>query len=147
MFHFLKISLFLQALVYCVESYYFAITWGLHFLGNNCEQQNQEENLIGLQRNLFKFMNVCTELVRSSRVIEIQEAVSIVFLFKSLSTLFHYLLLQAFKSICDLLIIFSDQLGLVNPLFKRLHYVSTSDQQSVLNGFVQQSVFAVQEEG
>lgn len=42
---------------------------------NTCEQQNQEEASIILQRNLFKFMNVCTELVRSSKIIEIQEAV------------------------------------------------------------------------
>lgn len=66
---------FLQALGYCIESCYFAISWGLNFLENTCEQQNQEEASIILQRNLFKFMNVCTELVRGSKVIEIQEAV------------------------------------------------------------------------
>lgn len=64
-----------EALVYCIESCYFAITWGLHFLENTCEQQNQEDASLILQRNLFKFMNVCTELVRSSKIIEIQEAV------------------------------------------------------------------------
>lgn len=65
-----------QALVYCIESCYFAITWGLHFLENACEQQNQDDASVVLQRNLFKFMNVCTELVRNSKVIEIQEAVN-----------------------------------------------------------------------
>lgn len=48
----------------------------MHYLENACEQQNQEEASIILQRNLFKFMNVCTELVRNSKIIEIQEGVS-----------------------------------------------------------------------
>lgn len=65
-----------QALVYCIESCYFAITWGLHFLENALEQHNQEEASIVLQKNLFKFMQTCTELVRNSKIIEIQEAVS-----------------------------------------------------------------------
>lgn len=56
-------------------------------------------------------------------------------------------LLQAFKSICDLLIVFSDMLGSINPIYKKLHYVSTAEQQAVLNGFVQHYVFAIQEEG
>lgn len=55
--------------------------------------------------------------------------------------------MQAFKSICDLLVIFSDMLGTINPIFKKLHYVSTADQQAVLNGFVQHYVFLSQEEG
>lgn len=56
------------------------------------------------------------------------------------------MIFQAFKSICDLLIIFSDVLGTTNPFYKKLHYVSTAEQQAVLNGFVQQYVFATQEE-
>lgn len=116
-----------QALVYCNESCYFAITWGLHYLTNNAEPQAQEEISVTLQRNLYKYMNVCTDLVQQSKVIDIQEA--------------------AFKSICDLLITFSDQLGLINPVCRKLHYVSNADQQAVLNGFVQQHVFAIQEEG
>lgn len=66
-----------EALVYCIESCSFAIAWGLHYLENNCEVSAQEDQSVILQRNLFKFMNVCTELVRDSKVIEIQEAVSI----------------------------------------------------------------------
>lgn len=64
-----------EALVYCIESCYFAITWGLHYLENTCEPHKQEEESLDLQRKLLKFMNVCTELVRNSAVIEIQEAV------------------------------------------------------------------------
>lgn len=116
-----------EALVYCIESCTFAIGWGLHYIENNCELSAQEETSVMLQRNLFKTMNVCTELVRSSKVIEIQEA--------------------AFKSICDLLIMFSDQLGNINNVLRKLQYISTPDQQAVLNGFIQQYVFATQEEG
>lgn len=54
---------------------------------------------------------------------------------------------QAFKSICDLLVIFSDVLASINPIYKKLHYISTAEQQAVLNGFVQHYVFATQEEG
>lgn len=138
-------------MVYSVESCYFALSWGLHYLENGCEPQNQEDLSVVLQRNLFKYMNTCTELVRSCRVIEIQEAVSIHRFKKCIHREVKFsceiLNLQAYKAICDLLIIFSDLLGNVNPLFKKLHFVSTLDQQAVLNGFVQQYVFAVQEEG
>lgn len=51
--------------------------------------------------------------------------------------------LQAFKSICDLLITFSN----VNTALKKLQYVSTADQQAVLNNFVQQYVFSAPEKG
>lgn len=64
-----------------------------------------------------------------------------------LNRTFLLFLFQAFKSICDLLIIFSEVLGSINPIYKKLHYVSTAEQQAVLNGFVQHYVFATQEEG
>lgn len=138
-------------MVYSIESCYFALSWGLHYLENGCEPQNQEDLSVVLQRNLFKYMNTCTELVRTCRVIEIQEAVSIhrfkKFIHRKAKFSCKIINLQAYKAICDLLIIFSDLLGNVNPLFKKLHFVSTLDQQAVLNGFVQQYVFAVQEEG
>lgn len=66
-----------QALVYCIEACYFSITWGLHHLENNCEASAQEEGSLALQRNLFKFMRSCTELVPSNQGIQIQEAVNI----------------------------------------------------------------------
>lgn len=139
-------------MVYSIESCYFALSWGLHYLENGCEPQNQEDLSVVLQRNLFKYMSTCTELVRSCRVIETQEAVSIrrftqISLTEERIFSCDIINLQAYKAICDLLIIFSDLLGNINPLFKKLHFVSTLDQQAVLNGFVQQYVFAVQEEG
>lgn len=71
-------------------------------------------------------MRACTELVPSSDANKIQET--------------------AYKSICDLLVIFSDQIGNTNPILRKLNYISTAAQQSVLNGFLQQYVFSPQEE-
>lgn len=139
-----------QALVYCNESCFFAITWALHNLVNNCDAQNQAEASSALQRNLNKYMKVSTDLVKYSKIIEIQESVRLsedTFHFPSLMAKFVSLLFQAFKSICDLLIQFSDQLSTINPMFRKLHYISNAEQQAALNGFVQQAVFAIQEEG
>lgn len=69
---------FPQALVYCIEACYFSIAWGLHHLENNCEASAQEEGSLALQRNLFKFMRSCTELVPSNQGIHIQEAVNFI---------------------------------------------------------------------
>lgn len=120
----LTTNLMLQAFIYCIESCYFSIAWGLETVQN--ERHGQEEASIDLQRNLFKYMRACTELVHSSPIVPIQEA--------------------AFKSICDLLIMFSDQIGTINPVLRKLHYVSTNEQQTILNAFVQQYVFSTQEE-
>lgn len=54
---------------------------------------------------------------------------------------------QAFNSICDLLITFSDQLSTENPALKDLEYVASVNQQQVLNDFVQNNVFSTQQEG
>lgn len=104
-----------------------------------------------MQRNLFKFMQSCTDLVPSNQGIQIQEAVNIILIIdsnvSSHSTIDFIVHLQAFKSICDLLITFSDQVGSTNVVLRKLHYISTASQQAVLNGFVQQYVFSAQEEG
>lgn len=55
--------------------------------------------------------------------------------------------LKAYKSICDLLITFADQLSSSNASLKELEYASCEDQQMVLNEFVQQHVFSTQQEG
>lgn len=54
---------------------------------------------------------------------------------------------QAYKSICDLLITFADQLSTSNPELKELEYSASENQQNVLNDFVQQYVFSTQQEG
>lgn len=91
------------------------------------ETQGQEEAALALQRNLFKYMRACTDLVNLSPVVPVQEA--------------------AFKSICDLLIMFSDQIGATNVVLRKLHFIATNEQQAILNSFVQQYVFSTQEEG
>lgn len=51
-------------------------------------------------------------------------------------------------SICDLLIIFSDQLATnENVGVQKLEYRPSVEQQLILNDFVQQIVFAPQQEG
>lgn len=51
-------------------------------------------------------------------------------------------------SICDLLIIFSDQLSTnENSGVQKLEYRPSNDQQLILNDFVQQYVFTMQQEG
>lgn len=67
---------FSQALVYCIESCYFLIAWGLHYLENDCDVASQETYSVNLQKKLFKFMDACTELVPSNLGIKIQEAVN-----------------------------------------------------------------------
>lgn len=42
---------------------------------------------------------------------------------------------------------FSDQIGTISSVLRKLHFISTAEQQSILNAFVQQYVFAAQEEG
>lgn len=54
---------------------------------------------------------------------------------------------QAFNSICDLLITFSEQLSLDNGALKDLEYVASANQQQALNDFVQNNVFSTQQEG
>lgn len=65
----------IEALVYCIQSCNFSVLWGLDYLENNCETSAQEEQSLVLQRNLFKYMTTCTELVRSNTSIQVQEAV------------------------------------------------------------------------
>lgn len=72
-------------------------------------------------------MDACTELIRSSDNTEIEAA--------------------AYKSICDLLITFSDQLSTHNSALKPLEYIASADQYEVLNNFVQLHVFSTQQEG
>lgn len=55
---------------------------------------------------------------------------------------------QAYQSICDLLITFSDQLSRSeNTNLRSLEYKSTLDEQLVLNNFVQHYVFSLKQEG
>lgn len=116
-----------EAIVYCIESAFFSLAWGLYHLENKCDASAFEETSELLRENLHKYMDGCTKLLSHGRTVQIQEA--------------------AHKSICDLLIIFSDLLGIENAQFKPLVYVASVELQQVLNEFVQKNVFSTQQEG
>uniref|UniRef100_T1PK51 STAG domain protein n=1 Tax=Musca domestica TaxID=7370 RepID=T1PK51_MUSDO len=116
-----------EALVYCIEACYFSISWGLYYVENNCETSQVESAVKELRTNLDKYMFACFELTRDGPTDDVQEA--------------------AYQSICDLLIIFSDQLARnENPNVRTLEYKSTLDEQLVLNNFVQHYVFTIRQE-
>lgn len=116
-----------EALVYCIEACFFSINWGLYHIENNCETSSLEQTSLELRNNLHKYINACCELVRHGPTVPIQEA--------------------AYMSICDLLIIFSDQLATnENVGVQKLEYRPSVEQQLILNDFVQQIVFAPQQE-
>uniref|UniRef100_A0A1A9X0J4 SCD domain-containing protein n=1 Tax=Glossina brevipalpis TaxID=37001 RepID=A0A1A9X0J4_9MUSC len=116
-----------EALVYCIEACYFSISWGLYYVENQCESSQITEAVKELRSNLDKYMSASFELTRDGPTEQIQEA--------------------AYQSICDLLIIFSDQLTRnENPNVHTLQYKSTLDEQLVLNNFVQHYVFALRQE-
>ncbi|XP_037933761.1 cohesin subunit SA-1-like [Teleopsis dalmanni] len=116
-----------EAIVYCIEACYYSISWGLYYLENQCEKSNLEESTAELKSHLNKYMAACFELTRDGPTEPIQEA--------------------AYQSICDLLIVFSDQLCRhdMEPL-RTLEYKSTLDEQLILNNFVQHYVFSLKQE-
>lgn len=115
-----------EALVYCIEACAFAVNWGLYYIENNCENSSISQHVEELREKLTKFLGACTELIRRGSSAQIQEA--------------------AYTSLCDSLIIFSDQLSNTNSEKKRLEYEASTDQVGVLNDFVQQHVFAIEQE-
>ena len=60
----------------------------------------------------------------------------------------NYILSQAYQSICDLLIVFSDHLSRNDNIHVRtLEYKSSLDEQLVLSNFVQHCVFSLKQDG
>lgn len=116
-----------EALVYCIESSFFFITWALHSLEHNSEPSLMQLETNELKDNINKVINSCNELVRLEMSSQVQEA--------------------AYITICDLLIIFSDQLSTNNSIYlQKLEYESSPAQKAILNYFVQQHVFSMQQE-
>lgn len=79
----------MQALVYCIESCFFSLSWGLYYLENHCEKSAFSEVLTELRTNLHKYMGACMVLVRNGQTIQIQEAVSVYFVYLYLFLFFH----------------------------------------------------------
>lgn len=70
-----------EALIYCIESCYFSISWGLYYLENQCEPSSLAETSTELRQNLDKYMAACFELTRDGPTEQIQEAVNKIFNF------------------------------------------------------------------
>lgn len=138
-----------EALIYSIEACYFAITWGLYYIENQLESSQGDEVIKELRQKLDKYMAACFELTRDGPTDEIQEAVSCSLLyFNRFSYLLINYILKAYQSICDLLIIFSDQLSRnENPNVRSLEYKSTLDEQLILNNFVKHYVFTLKQDG
>lgn len=116
-----------EALVYCIEACYFSLTWGLYYLENQCESSSVQSGCNELKTNLHKYINACCELTRDGPTQQIQES--------------------AYQSVCDLLIIFSDQLSNnENEHIRILEYKSALDEQLILNNFVQHYVLSLKPE-
>lgn len=114
-----------EALIYCIEACFFSITWAVHSLENYSDSSTIQQPVEELRTNLHKYLNTCRELIRRASSEDIQAA--------------------AYMSICDSLIIFSDQLSHhTSQHLQRLEYEASTDMQADLNEFVQQHVFALQ---
>lgn len=71
-----------EALAYCIEACYFSISWGLHYVENDCETLNVTEVVAELRSNLDTFMSACFELTRDGPTVQIQEAVGLLYMRK-----------------------------------------------------------------
>lgn len=117
-----------EALTYCVEACFFSISWGLYHIENQCEMSLMAEYTTELKENLVNYMNSCFELIRIGPTPQVQES--------------------AYLSVCDLLIMFSDQLsGNENSHVRTLIYICSSEQLEILNWFIQEFVFSLHQEG
>lgn len=120
-----------EALVYCVEACAFATNWALYYIENQCESFSVPTMVEELREKLHKYLGACTELIRRGTcAVSIQEA--------------------AYTSLCDSLIVFSDQMSANSSnniaQMRRLEYEATPEQVAVLNDFVQVHVFAIEQE-
>lgn len=70
-----------EALVYCIESCFFSLSWGLYYLENTCDTASFPATLAELRQNVHKYLAACTELVRSAETMQVQEAVSFVWFY------------------------------------------------------------------
>lgn len=118
-----------EALLHCIDSCSFATNWALYYIENQCELFAIPAAVEELRLKLHKFLVACTELIRrGTSSAAIQEA--------------------AYMSICDSLIVFSDQMSANNnnPALKPLEYEASPQQVAVLNDFVQYHVFGIEQE-
>ncbi|KFB52898.1 AGAP006998-PA-like protein [Anopheles sinensis] len=115
-----------EALVYCIEACFFSINWGLNHLETTLDRSQVAQEAHELNLNLRKYMNACNHLVRYDRESAVQEA--------------------AYMSLCDLLVVFSNQLrSHADENIQSLVFTPNDEQQVLLNEFVQTNVFATEQ--
>lgn len=117
-----------EALCSCVKACFFSINWALNYIENNCDAASAQGFVVQLREMLHKYIEICNQLLTSVQTgTPVKE--------------------EAYLSICDLLIMFSDQLSTnANEHVRILVFKPDEQQYSILNNFVQEHVFVVQQE-
>ncbi|KAF7278077.1 stromal antigen isoform X2 [Rhynchophorus ferrugineus] len=116
-----------EALKYCLSSCYYYLLWGLKDLESSQESGGlQHSDVQKLRDKLKEFIEASQMLIRSSPHTVIKE--------------------EAYIGLCDLLIIFSDQLKAGHEYLGELACVPGKELQQLLNEFVQTFVFVYENE-
>lgn len=114
-----------EALKYCIASCFYSIMWGLKHVEHSMEvggSSNAKGVIEDLRNRLDNFMVAMQNMIRNSPHQVIKE--------------------ESYISICDLLVIFSDQLGTSNSsILCDLVYEPDKTMQMMLNDFIQMYVF------
>ncbi|PSN33726.1 Cohesin subunit SA-1 [Blattella germanica] len=115
-----------EAVRYCISAGFFAILWDLHHLEEVMENgANGTEELQTLRTRLRAFMDTMKDLLMSGQNQIYME--------------------EAYLTMCDLLVVFSDQLG-NNPALTDLIYDADRALQLQLNDFIQNYVFIMEDD-
>lgn len=131
-----------EALIYCIESCFFSISWGVSSLESSFESSALAQTTEELRQNLEKYMNVINKLIQSAEKIPIREAVSFESQLLDCSVLTN-LSLQAYLSLCDLLVICSANLSKSsNRYVQMMEYRPTEIQKELLINFTKIYVFS-----
>lgn len=131
----------------------FATMWELHSVENvleNGRNEDVEEQVMQVKTKLFDFMDVLRGiLAHSINPLFKEEVLSLLIFYEYIKCDFNQcVFLQAYISICDLLVVFCNQLGVKHyPVLGNLIYDSDKELQDLLNNFIQKNVFVYEEEG
>ncbi|CAH0773701.1 unnamed protein product [Bemisia tabaci] len=120
-----------EAIKYCISTCYFGILWDLHHLEELVEGgggSDIEDNAIQIKARLINVMDLFKDMLLTQKMQDLKE--------------------ESYLSICDLLIIFCNQLvSNSTPLLAHLVYEPNQSLQILLNDFIQTNVFIYEEEG
>ncbi|XP_050542389.1 cohesin subunit SA-2 isoform X1 [Daktulosphaira vitifoliae] len=120
-----------EAIKYSISACMFATMWDLHSIESvieNGRNENIEDQVMQVKNKLYEFMDVLRGILAHSTNPQFKE--------------------EAYISICDLLVVFCNQLGVKNnSMLGSLVYDSDKELQDLLNNFIQKNVFVYEEEG